>query len=312
MSGTPKLVKDIYVEEDRSSAKLLVEHIDQTKYSALLRDDEEHINLGTNLVQTINRMLSRWGDRKNGIADGYIRYKINDYTFLYDSVALARYVSLLGSRAENLLDIGDSTTLMHNRVIAQLMQEYSDVGCNVDSKPQNFLGKKRHDFNIEKIRCEVKTIQTFGELERFVAGGQKLTDSFHASLVNSFRHDLEKAKEQVGREGVIIVSFWSYKINGVLNAFFNQQQPLTFLPPVPSTNITILTLPTREAFRDCYVTLNTDHVVSELGRIFNHIQAHGVHNIHFYLMREGLTIRATTAPVAGASVGFTFPTDPID
>jgi hypothetical protein len=114
---------------------------------------------------------------------------------MYDSVALARYVSLLGSKAENLLDIGDSTTLMHNRVMAQVMREYNDVGCNVDSKPQNFLGKKRHDFNIENICCEVKTIQIFGELERFVAGGQKLTDSFHGSLVNSFRHDLEKAKE---------------------------------------------------------------------------------------------------------------------
>jgi hypothetical protein len=34
MSDTPKLVKDVYVEEDRSSAKLVVEHIDQTKYSA--------------------------------------------------------------------------------------------------------------------------------------------------------------------------------------------------------------------------------------------------------------------------------------
>jgi hypothetical protein len=32
-------VKDVYVEEDHSSAKLVVEHFDHTEYSALLRED---------------------------------------------------------------------------------------------------------------------------------------------------------------------------------------------------------------------------------------------------------------------------------
>jgi len=57
----------------------------------------------------------------------------------------------------------------------------------------------RHDFNIENIRCEVRTIQTFGNLERFVAGDHTLTDSCYASLVLSLTRDLEKAKEQVGK-----------------------------------------------------------------------------------------------------------------
>jgi hypothetical protein len=299
-------VKDVYVEEDRSSAKLVVEHFDHTKYSALLREDEEHIDLGTRLVHTINSMLSRWGDRRNGIAERYIRDKKNDYAFLYDSIALARHVSSLARDTENLLDIGDNTTLMHNRVIAQLMQEYSDLGCKVDSEPQNFPGKMRHDFNIENVHCEVKTIQTFGNLERFVAGGHKLTDSCYASLVLSLRRDLEKAKEQVGKNGMIILSFWSYKLNGLLNAFFNQHNGQTLLPP-PTINSTILTLPTREAFQDRYITLNTDHVVAELERVLSHIQSHGIDKIPFYLHREGLTIQITVPP--GSSVVQTYPID---
>jgi hypothetical protein len=306
MPPSKRPVKDVYVEEDHSSAKLVVEHFDQIKYSALLREDEEHIDLGTNLVHTINGMLSRWGERRNRIAERYIRDKKNDYAFLYDSVALARHVSLLASETENLLDIGDNTTLMHNRVIAQLMQEYSDLGCNVNSKPPNFPGKMKHDFNIENIRCEVKTIQTFGNLERFVAGGHRLTDSCYASLVLSLRRDLEKAKEQLGKNGMIILSFWSYKLNGLLNAFFNQHNGQTLLP-APTFNSTILTLPTREAFRDRYITLKTDHVVAELERVFSHIQSIGIDKIPFYFHREGLTIELTIPP--GSSVIQTYPID---
>jgi hypothetical protein len=75
----------------------------------------------------------------------------------------------------------------------------------------------------------------------------------------------------------------------------------------PTINSTILTLPTREAFQDRYITLNTDHVVAELERVLNHIQSHGIDKIPFYLHREGLTIQITVPP--GSSVVQTYPID---
>jgi hypothetical protein len=60
MPASERPVKDVCMEEVHSSAKLVVEHFDHTKYGALRSEDEEHIDLGTRIVHTVNRMLSCW------------------------------------------------------------------------------------------------------------------------------------------------------------------------------------------------------------------------------------------------------------
>lgn len=216
------------------------------------------------MIDALDRMLDIWGQKRIPIAEGYLEQKINDYPFLYDAVGLALYVSRLGQHAYNLFEVGESTTLMHNRVIAQTMSEYASLGCKVNSRPVDFLSPRRHDFDVMNLRCEVKTVQALGKLERFVLGGRKLSSSTYETLTASLRDHLGKAREQAGRDGMIFLSFWSYALNGLLEATFRDEKLLQTVIPPPTQNTTVLCITSFNAFLDYYVVLRGDLALSIL------------------------------------------------
>lgn len=299
------MVKDVYVEENDGTILLTLENQDQTKKSAILKDANDGIDTEPNIINTIKKMLEVWGQRRIKIAEQYARDRRNEDAFLYDVVTLAKHISML-PQSEILLDISEGTILMHNRIVSQILNEYHALGYEINPKPTNFLNNKRHDFNISNFRCEVKTIQTLGKLEHLPLGGMRFTDSCKESLISSIRDDLEDAQAQVGN-GVIILAPWSYKVNAILRKYFEKQLS-TLLPPLVS-NLTILVLTSRRAFEDYYIPLGTDKVLSFFESAFAIIQSLGLRDINYYFIREGLTFRATTAPVAGSSVGMVFEMD---
>jgi hypothetical protein len=154
-----------------------------------------------------------------------------------------------------------------------------------------------------KYKCEVKTIQSIGELEHRPLGGYRLTNASYNSIILAIRDDLEDAKK-VGNTGVTIIAPWSYRINAILRMYFEKE--LLLYPPPPSPNLTMLVLTSNHVFEDYYVPLPRDRALSILENAFSFIQVYGIRPLIQVPIREGLTIQATTASRVGSTAGYSF------
>jgi len=119
--------------------------------------------------------------------------------------------------------------------------------------------------------------------------------------------DLDEAEKQVGKDGVIILAPWSYKINSILRKYFENQ--LSVSPPPLTPGITILVLTSNEAFVDYYVSFPTRQLRLIFENVFTNIQIFGVRNIVMSVIRNGLTFRLSTAQIQGSSIDMVFDLD---
>jgi hypothetical protein len=307
---SPK-VNDVYLEEIDSEVLLTIEHADQTKYSAVLRgnkNDEEQIELADSVINMVRQALSMWSSRRAIFAERYIADDRKQIEFLNDVVAISRYLSNLPSESEILLKIGDGTLLMHNRIIAQLLYEYHKLDYDIDPRPANSIGEKVHDFNVSEFRCEVKTIQILGELEKTVNRTVRLSTNCERSLILKIRENLDEAISQVGNDGIIIFAPWSYRLNAVLRSYF--QRDLALFPPVLAPGMSILVLTSNLSFQDYYIWFPTSLAKSFFENTFSMIQGFGAKGFSINYMKRGIPIRVSTSPVAGSTAGFIFQPEP--
>jgi hypothetical protein len=191
--------------------------------------------------------------------------------------------------------------------MAQIMSEYSSIGFHLRPTSNKHTGPKIHDFDAlgynTVYKCEVKTIQSIGELEHRSLGGYRLTDASYKSVISAIRDDLEDA-EKGGNTDVIVIAPWSYKISALLRVYF--KRGLLLFPPPPSSNLTILILTSDHVFEDYYVSLPSDHALSMLETALSYIQVFGISPLIQVPVREGLTIQASTAPRVGSVAGYSF------
>jgi hypothetical protein len=302
----PKVIMDVYLEESSDLILLTVESKDGSKCSAILKDGSIGVSIiDQPTINMIRNALHIWKQDKVKFAQDYLETERTESEFLHDVVSLARYLSRLPPNCSNLLKFRDGSTLMHNRIMAQLMDQYHSVGLDINPTPSNHIGDKRHDFNVSLFRCEVKTIQPIGSIQRRRLGGFKFKPRFEATLLSSILHNkLEEAREQVGPDGIVILAPWSYNINAIFSRVFEGR--LLLFPPPPSPNTTMLVLTSERSFNDHYVVFQTDRVVPIMNNIFSNIQAFGVPDIALIFGRDGLPIRFTTAPRPGSSAGASY------
>jgi len=191
--------------------------------------------------------------------------------------------------------------------MTQIIYEYCLLGFENSLIPPKHTGTKIYDFETRGYNfvynCEVKTIQSIGEIEPRPLGGFRLTQKSHDSLVSAIRTDLEDA-EKVGEKGIVFISPLSYTINALLRKYFEKQ--LLLFPPIPSTNTTILVLTSNNIFQDYYVSFHSKYALTQLENAFSNIQLYGISTLFQTPIREGLTIRTTTAPKTGSSAGYRF------
>jgi hypothetical protein len=303
-------IKDVYLKEENSAILLSVERKDETKYSAVLRNPAEipYINqvvIDDETVNMVRNSLAIWEDRINQFAEQYLKDDRKEIELFNDIVTLARCLSQLPSECSSILGFRGATDLLHNRIMAQIMYEYHTLGFHVKPTTNKHTGQKIHDFDVygynATYKCEVKTIQSIGELEHRSLGGYRLTDSSYKSIILAIRDDLENAKK-VGDTDIIITAPWSYRINALLRIHFGKR--LMFFPPPPSPNTTILVLTSDRVFEDYYVSLPSDRALSILEDAFSFIQAYGISPLIQVPIREGLTIQASTAARDGSSAGY--------
>jgi hypothetical protein len=305
-TSEPKVIKDVYLEESSDKALLTVESSDGTKCSAILKGSSiNELDIDNPTINKIRNALDMWKQNKVKFAQDYLETERTESEFLHDVVALARYISRLPPSCGNLLRFKEASILMHNRIMAQLMDQYHSVGLDINPTPSNYIGDKRHDFNVSLFGCEVKTIQPLGSIQHRSLGGFKFKPHFEATLLSSIIYNkLEEAREQVGGDGIVILAPWSYNINAILTCVFERH--LLLFPPAPESNTTILVLTSERSFTDYYVAFQTDKVVPIINNAFSNIQAFGVSNMTLVFGRDGLPIQFSTAPRPGSRAGASY------
>lgn len=307
-----QFVNEVYLKEDNGAISLTVEQKDESKYSVVLKDPSEvpYINrviIDDKTIEMVRRSVSIWGDKINQFAEKYLKDDRKEIELFNDIVTLAKCLSTLPDECLSLIKSSGATYLLHNRIMAQIMSEYSSIGFHLRPTSNKHTGPKIHDFDAlgynTVYKCEVKTIQSIGELEHRSLGGYRLTDASYKSVISAIRDDLEDA-EKGGNTDVIVIAPWSYRINALLRVYFKRE--LLLFPPLPSSNLTILILTSDHVFEDYYVSLPSDHALSMLETALSYIQVFGIWPLIQVPVREGLTIQASTAPRVGSVAGYSF------
>ena len=212
--------------------------------------------------------------------------------FFDDIVTFAKNLSRLPDKFLDILKFGEATNLMHNRIMSQIIYEYYCLGFNITPLPHKHTGEKIYDFDVRgfntEYKCEVKTLQSVGNLEKTSTGAIRLTEESYKSIMSSIRDKLEDAKK-AGPNGIIIMAFSSYKINALLRKYF--EKDLLIYPPPPFPNMTILVITSDDVFQDYYTILHTDRALSILENVFSNIQNEGVFGLSQVFIRRGLTLQ---------------------
>ncbi len=90
--------------------------------------------------------------------------------------------------------------------MSQIIYKYHTLGFKITPVPLKHTGNKIHDFDIKgyksDYKCEVKTVQSMGQLERKTLGGTRLTEESHKSIISAIRSKLENA-EKAGNSHLI-------------------------------------------------------------------------------------------------------------
>lgn len=296
----------MFLEDENTNLFLGIQRTDGSKYSVILKGGHPSSYVASeNELKQISFILEKLGEKLLEFAEIYMKDDRKEVEFLHDIVALGKDISKLSSNANHLISIGAASDLMHNRIVAQILATYKDMGCTVNEKPTaDVKWGPVHDFNIEGLKCDVKTIQSIGELEHVITGGLRLTSKSNNSLINTITDDIEKAKVQVGSRGMIFIAPWAYHINGLFRTYFKDR--LLLYPPPPSPGLTILILTSERAFEDYYVSFETVSVITKFRQILESIQLTGVTNVAAIPIRRGLTMNFGTAARPGSSAGYIF------
>jgi hypothetical protein len=299
-------VKDIHLQKVGELMLFTVRRYDDTEYSVIMNDRSmSQVEISDMTIDKIRTFMDKSRNHILRIADEYVTKDRKESSFFNDVVTLANCLSGLSAETDYLLKLRETTELLHNRIVAQLLNYYTQIGCQVNPKPiVHNKNSRRHDFNVQGLKCEVKTIQTIGEIEINHTAGVRFTHEYAEMLIKTMRRDLEDAMDQLQAKGMIFIAPWSYKLSGVLRQAFHKEAVM--FPPPPQRDLTVLVLESKKAFEDFYVPLPTAQALQLLTMAIHRIQMYGVKGSIFPMIREGMPMRITTSANPGSRAGYSF------
>jgi len=289
-------VKELRLEAVGDCILLTVRRKDDTEYSAVLKDPSiRELSITDSVIDKVAILIDTSSGFILDFADDYIREDIKDVSFFNDVITLAGSIASLDKYPEviYLLKMGDTTELLHNRVVAQLLDFYNRLGCTITPKPIRRGNGRHHDFDVQDLKCEVKTLQPIGEIEIRELGGVRFTEQYQRRLINAITNDLADASEQVEGKGMTFIAPWSYKLNGILRQYFKEK--LMMSPPPPTPELTVLVLEAKKALESLFISFPSKRALSILTSAISIIQTNGMTGHTFDLVKDGLPIRFRTA-----------------
>lgn len=218
--------------------------------------------LSANSFSVLNQLITK---NKNDLVEIANRYEEGGrqfYNFLYDLVAITKTLDGLPTEFQSLANVGNnSELLMHNRVLLELASKYRS---NHTIKLEQNRGGTKPDLFIDENYVEVKTVLSprTNDQQSFEEFAQK------------FEEVVNKARNQVGKDGVIFIALFSGIMNSLFYAFYYEMKiknihdfdgwEISTTIPTIEKGKTIIVIPTTTAFVDYYLIFDTKTAISSV------------------------------------------------
>lgn len=240
-------IKKISVKHRNNQTDLIIFFKSGKEQYTCLTDKKYVYHLSTKSIEILKSIVSKQQKVLINCAIGYYDSGRDYLIFLYDLVTLCWFLDNLSEDFESLtnMDNGDRE-LLHNRLVSQLAFQLNEKYGDIKSE-ENFNG--RHpDLFTNTTHIEIKTVLSL-----------VLSKEDYVTFYDDFERQFNKAKGQISNNGMIIIGFWSKRINNELQEYFSDK--LTSHIHDVKKNITIIVLDGNTPLRDRYVVIPTDFVL---------------------------------------------------
>ena len=242
----------LFVNEEKNARIVSLDLSSKIRESAVLSDIEIPVDLNDSAFELLKKTIKNSNSQLLKIANEYHDSGREFYSFLYDCVSLAKYVDNLPPQFEKLTrKFSNAGDLMHNRIHAEVANEYKILGYDIDLERRKNGSKP--DLYLDGIFAEVKTI---------ISTGENTPKSFSdfARRVKE-RHD-DEALEQINKDGMVFICMWSHVMNNIFKDYFVDR----YSPQIPVLNKgkTVLTIEGKKAFSDFYAVFNSNDFSEEI------------------------------------------------
>ena len=235
-------VEKIYLETNNSVKQLIIKFKTGNKELSDLTNTQYTYHLSKKSIILLEVIIRNNQDELISCAKGYFRSGRDYYIFFYDLVSLCWLLEKLPEKFQLLKKIqSDGNELLHNRLTAQLSFEYQKKFPQIEYE-KDFHGSKP-DLFINSIHSEVKTILV------------SMVDTDYQEFYDAFERQFEKARSQIHNDGMIIMGFWSKRINNELKEYF-RDLVVDELPNIEK-NVTVLVIEGDIPLKEHYICLTT-------------------------------------------------------
>lgn len=251
-------IEKIFVENNNSIKELIIQFKSGNRELSALTNTQYPYHLSEKAMTILDYILKYNQDELISCANGYYNSGRDYYVFLYDLSALCWLLEKLPEEFQLLKNIqSDGNELLHNRLVSQLSFELQKKYSNPEYE-KNFQGSNPDLFS-NSIHIEVKTIlSSMMDDEESVNRDDPLAHLYQKFFI-SFERQFEKARRQIHNDGMIIMAFWSKRINNELKEYFSDKI-VNDLPEIKK-NTTIVVIEGRKPIEENYVCLPTNQVL---------------------------------------------------
>ena len=242
-------VEKIYLETNNSVKQLIIKFKSGNKELSDLTNTQYTYHLSEKSIILLEDIIDNNQDELISCAKGYFRSGRDYYIFFYDLASLCWLIEKLPDRFQRLKKIqSDGNELLHNRLTVQLAFEYQKRFSQIEYE-KDFHGSKP-DLFINSVNIEVKNILV------------SMAETDYQEFYDSFKRQFEKARRQIHNDGMIIMGFWSKRINNELKEYFKSsvEDKLTNI----EKNITVLVIEGDKPLKEHYICLPIEQTLESI------------------------------------------------
>jgi len=217
--------------------------------SILIDDKQIPVKISNSAIEILQDFVSNEKSKLVDFANEYQTSGRQFYSFLYDVVALVKYLDDLPKEFLKLTKIkGKADSLMHSRIQAEVAATNYKNG-NVDLEIKNKKGKKM-DLIIDDVETEIKTIISPSENNKEAC----------IKFANTVKDKFEEAQEQFFDKGVLCIAPWSIITNNILKEYYAGLYS-NKMPDIKKDK-SILVLWGENAFEDYFLEFESNKIVT--------------------------------------------------
>lgn len=261
-------IEKIFIQDNKSIKELVIQFKSGNKELSELTNTEYPFHLSQNALSVLEYILNNNQEELILCANGYYNSGRDYYIFRYDLSVLCWLLEKLPDEFQLLKNIqSDGNELLHNRLVSQLAFVLQKKYSTKPEYEKNFKGSNP-DLFCNSTHIEVKTIlSSMMDDKKPVNKDDPLAELYQKFFISFERH-FKKAIGQIHNDGMIIIGFWSKRINNELKEYFSGKI-VNDLPDIQK-GTTVLVIEGDTPLEEHYVCIPTNQALELMKNYCDH------------------------------------------